>query len=583
MKRLLAPIVPPCSPQRRFFESTLCRFARFRENLLCFQTLLREVPAAERIRLQKESDAFSCRPLISILLPLPAAGSRLLPGTVASVQSQVYAGWQLCIVAGPGEIPHISDHGLENAGDPRVKIIAIPGNGSRARAFRAGLESASGQFVTFLDCGDLLDPLALTALVRALQVHPEADILYSDEAAISALGFPSRICYKPGFSPDHLLSCPFLGRMLAVRADKARRAGGTGEDYGDAYEYDLVLRVASGSQNVIHIPQVLYYARGSGAPSSSRTLTGVDGYLRALREHLQREQIDGTAEAAGPGQYRIRRRIRGDPLVSLIIPTKDRVDLLRPCIDSIYSRTTYSSFEVLVIDNQSRDTGTMDYFSRIVQERDSLRVIPYDRPFHPSAIKNAAAGWARGEHLLFLNNDIEVISPDWIESLLEHSQRDEVACAGTKLLYPDRTIQHAGVVFSPDGRADHIFRFATMDSPGYLGGLSSTRNFRAVTGACMIVKRRTFEELGGFDEAFRVGFGDLDLCMRAHARGYLNVYTPHAELFHHESASIATTRAAASRTADSALFLERWRAALKNGDPYYNPNLPYHGFCLKYR
>jgi GT2 family glycosyltransferase len=583
MRRCLSFIAPPVSPQRRFFESTLCRFARFRDNLACFHNLLREVPAAERIRLQKETEAFSSRPLISIVLPMPSDGSRLLPGTVTSVQSQVYPDWQLCIVAAPDVIAHPGDYGLDTAGDQRVRIVTSPGTGGRDGAIRAGLESASGEFVTFLDSGDLLDPRALTGVARALQAHPEADILYSDEAAIGALGFPSRIWYKPGFSPDLLLSRPYLGRMLVVRTDKARPAEGAGNDYGDAGEYDLVLRAAAGSQKAIHIPKVLYYARGPGAPPSTRTQSGGDGYLRALREHLQREQIDGTAEAVGPGRYRVRRRIRGNPLVSLIIPTKDRVDLLRPCIDSIYARSTYADFEVLVIDNQSRESGTREYFSRSVQEHDSLRVIPYDRPFHPSAIKNAAAIWARGEHLLFLNNDIEVISPDWIESLLEHSQRREVACAGAKLLYPNRTIQHAGVVFSPDGRADHLFRFALSDSQGGLGGFSSTRNFRAVTGACMIIKRSTFEELGGFDEAFHVGFGDLDLCMRAHARGYLNVYTPHAELFHHESASIAGIRAAASRTADSAFFLERWRAVLEDGDPYYNPNLPYHGFCLKYR
>jgi GT2 family glycosyltransferase len=544
---------------------------------------MRDVPAAERERLRKETETFSSRPLISILLPLPSAGSRLLPGTVTSVLSQVYPDWQLCVVAAYGVIAHPGDHGLSAAGDQRVRIVTLPGTVSRDGAIRAGLESASGEFVTFLDCGDLLDPRALTEVVRALQAHPRADILYTDEAIIGALGFPSRICYKPGFSPDLLLSRPYLGRMLVVRTKKARPAEGAGGDYGDASEYDLVLRAAAGPQKPVHIPGVLYYARGSKAPASSRMQPGGDSYLQALQKHLLREQIDGTAEAVGPGRYRVKRRIRGNPLVSLIIPTKDRVDLLRPCIDSIYAKSSYANFEVLVIDNQSRDTGTREYFSRIVQEHDSLRVIPFDRPFHPSAIKNAAAGWARGEHLLFLNNDIEVISPDWIESLLEHSQRGEVACAGARLLYPNRTIQHAGVVFSPDGRADHIFRFALPDSPGGLGGFSSTRNFRAVTGACMIIKRRTFEELGGFDEAFRVGFSDLDLCMRAHARGYLNVYTPHAELFHHESASIAGIRAPASHAADLALFLERWRAVLENGDPYYNPNLPYHGFCLKYR
>jgi GT2 family glycosyltransferase len=308
-----------------------------------------------------------------------------------------------------------------------------------------------------------------------------------------------------------------------------------------------------------------------------------DSNIRAIQDFLSREQIDGTVEPAGLfNQYRVKRQIKNNPLVSLIIPTKDRVDLLGPCIDSIYSKSTYPDFEVIIIDNQSRAAGTKDYFSRIVKEHNSLRVIPYDKPFHMSAIKNAAARWARGEHLLFLNNDIEVITPGWIEALLEHSQRNEVACAGAKLLYPNQTIQHAGVVIGPGGFVDHLFRCAPSESPGYMGGVSTIQNYRAVTGACMLIKRTIFDELGGFDEGYRVSFGDLDLCMRAHTQGYVNVYTPYAELFHHESASLGKISAVDRSPEDTRHFLERWKTELDKGDPYYNPNLSNHAFCLKY-
>jgi len=425
----------------------------------------------------------------------------------------------------------------------------------------------------------------LYQLVRALQEEPAPGIVFSDEAVVGRAGLSAAVLRKPGFSPDLLMSAPYLGRMLALRTDAVRRTGGIRTGTGVAWEYDLALRLTADGQGVTRIPSVLYYSRSrSPGMTGSAGNDGSEPVMQVLRDHLAGEHSGATVERGiVPGTFRVKRKICGEPLVSLIVPTKDRLDLLEPCIRSLVSGSTYRNTEILIIDNCSSEPSTLAYLSRIVQEHPTIRVIPYDRPFHPSAIKNTATREARGDYLLFLNNDIEVISPGWIEALLEQAQRENVACAGAKLLYPNGTIQHAGVVMGPDGSADHIFRFAAGESQAGPQGISCIRNYRMITGACMMIRRKTLEDLGGFDEGYQAGFGDLDLCMQAHYRGFLNVYTPFAELYHHESASLATSPSAGYHQVDRERFRERWGRMLVQGDPYYHPMLPYHDFCLKYR
>jgi O-antigen biosynthesis protein len=585
VQNILSRAFPPLSVRRNLAERVLCRFRKFRNLLACLIAIHAGVSGAERDRAIAAILGFRYRPTVSILLVVPPPLTALPDTALSSVLSQVYPDWQLCIAASPGAVPGIRSL-LDRLKVPEqnFRLIPVRDTGDAAAGASAAFASVSGEYFMALDPGDMPDPRALYELVRALQEEPAPDIVYSDEAVTGRAGIPSSIRRKPGFSPDLLLSAPFCGRMLAFRTGAVRDTGGIRDSAGPSWEYDLVLRLASRGGRAARLPHVLYYSccRPSG-PDQPCGDGGDDPFLRVLNEHLAREHIDAAAgQAAHPGTFRVKRRIAGEPLVSLVIPTKDRVDLLSPCIESIVNRSTYPRYEILVIDNQSRDPATRDYFSRIAREHDNLRIIPYNLPFHPSAIKNAAAREARGEYLLFLNNDIEVISPGWIEALLEQAQRDEVACAGAKLLYPGGTIQHAGVVMGSGGVVDHIFRFAPGNGPESPWELSCIRNFRMLTGACMLIKKTKLEELGGFDEGYRAGFGDLDLCMRAYARGYLNVCTPFAELYHHESASLADSPAASFHTGDQARFFSRWRAELEQGDPYYHPGLPYNDFCLKF-
>jgi GT2 family glycosyltransferase len=520
-------------------------------------------------RCRNEAKAFRYQPLISIVTPVYNVEERWLRKAIESVLVQVYAHWELCLVDDASTRPHV--RGVLNeyaAQDARVRTIFRETNGGIAAASQTGVEYASGEFVAFLDHDDELAAEALFEVVERLNRDPDRDVFYSDEDKLDENGQRVEPFFKPDWSPDLLLSMNYMCHLTVVRKTVLTRVGGFRPGYDGSQDYDLVLRVTEQTDRIVHIPKVLYHWRkipGSAAGATDAKPYAYEAAQRALESALDRRKRPAQIVMMRPGIFAVRYAISGRPKVTIIIPTKDMVDLLKPCVESIVNKSSYDNYEILVVDNNSSDPAALAFLERIEQPH---RVIRDTRRFNWAAINNSAAATSSGEHLLFMNNDMEVIDGDWIEALLEHSQRDEVGAVGAKLLYRDNSVQHAGVVLGIGGVANHAFRYVHDSSLGYFGFAQVTRNYSAVTGACMMVRREVFDAMGGFDENLRVAFNDVDFCLRLRQGGYLIVYTPHARLYHFESAS----RGKLHPLEDEQYMRERWDHVLRNGDPYYNPN-----------
>ena len=471
---------------------------------------------------------------------------------------------------------------------PFVSVLIMPGGAAeesrhrtveslRAQVYDHGevcdaLETARGSVVAFVNAGDRLAPEALFAAVRRLDAAPAADIVYSDQDVIDDAGRRSEPFFKPEWDPELLLATNYLGPFTVIRRGIVDDVGGMRREFGDGQVYDLMLRASERTTRIAHVPSVLCHLR-----PRQMTRDGIVAHhaatrdeKRAIEEALRRRQRPGCAEpiftSRGPRCYATRFHLSGRPLVSIIIPTRNQVELLRTAIDSIRDRTDYGSYEIVVVDNGSSDSGALSYLASL---EPPVHVHRWPHAFNYSAINNFAVRMSKGEELLFLNNDIEIVRPDWLTALLEYAQLPGVGAVGAKLLYSDGTIQHAGVVLKRTGVAHHAFRWAPREVLGSPRLADLPRNCSAVTGACMLVPRRIFEEVGGFDEQLRVVLNDVDLCLRIRERGYAVIYTPHAQLYHHEGSS----RGRLHPPSDDDRFLKRWASRFARVDPYYNPNL----------
>jgi GT2 family glycosyltransferase len=485
--------------------------------------------------------------LVSLLCPAGALDAAGIAATLASVRAQRHARWQLVVAPVGALVPG------SHPGDPRVDHVAP--SPDRTGALAAALAAASGNAIAVIEPGAVLAPGAVGVLAAALAQDSQLDLVYTDEDELRE-GRRVAPALKIGWSPDLVRSTDHVGRMLAIRTGLVRAAGGFRPGFDGAETYDLVLRSLNRIRRARHVPEVLYHA-------PARTPAGPP-HQRAAADHAA--TLGASVEETAPGRFRVRYPIRGTPRVSIIVPTRDRAELLRTCVTSVVERSTYRNIELIAVDNDSRDPAARRYLAALAPP---CHVLPWPGTFNWSAINNAAARRATGEYLLFLNNDIEVIAPGWIEAMLEHAQRSEVGAVGAKLLYPNRTVQHAGVLLGIGGFADHAFRHLPADAPGYGGLAAVVRNCSAVTGACMMVRRGTFEAVGGFEERLRVAFNDVDFCLRLRERGHLIVWTPHALLFHHESA----TRGGLHPRAEYLYMRRRWGSLIAQGDPYYNPGL----------
>lgn len=533
--------------------------------------------------IREEIEAFQYRPTISVLMPVFDTPETWLRAAIDSVRLQLYPGWELCVVDDGSTARHIRPV-LEEYPmvDDRVRVRLLDQNEGICGASNHALALASGEFVAPADHDDVLAPDALFEVVRCLNRDPGLDFIYTDRDVKEAGGRRIGPFFKPDWSPDLLLSMNYVTHFSTFRRHLVERVGGFRKGFEGAQDYDLVLRVTETTDRIGHIPRPLY--SWGQAPASVAFRPGAKPYAhdagkRALEDALVRRGIRGEVldGLGAPYRYRVRREIAGHPLVSILIPTKDNARLLRRCIESLERRTAYRDVEILVIDNGSEDPRTLAYLRRLRH-----RVLPFPHPFNFARMNNAGAAQARGDHLLFLNDDTRAIEPGWLDAMLEHSQRREVGAVGAKLLFPNGTIQHAGVVVGIQGKAAHAFWGLPGDHPGYYDLARVIRNCSAVTAACLMTRRAVFEEVGGFDEAFEVAYNDVDLCLRLRERGYLVVYTPYAVLYHHQSASRGPYDPGKDRKHEEFLR-ERWRHVFERGDPYYNPNLTLERFDFSLR
>jgi GT2 family glycosyltransferase len=542
--------------------------------------ITRREPRKAELAAQRRA-RFACEPLISIVVPTYNTPELYLEQMIQSVLEQTYGKWELCIADGGSSDPAVRKVlDRHRRHEPRIKVEYLSTNHGIAGNSNAAFVLASGDFVALLDHDDTLAPFALYEVVRTINEHPQADLLYSDEDKIDPSGsHRSEPHFKPDWAPDTLRSCNYIGHLAVYRRELLARIGFLRPGFDGSQDYDLLLRASEQAREIVHIPRVLYHWRihdRSVAGDAGAKMYAYESGKKALTEHLRRQGIAGTV-LYGPilGSYQVTYALPHNPLVSIIIPNRDHADLLARCLASL-DRATYQSVEVLIVENDSRQAETFALY-RQLEKRPKVRMLNWDRPFNFAAVNNVAATQAQGEVLLFLNNDVEAINCDWIERMLEHALRPEVGAVGAKLLYPNDTVQHGGVILGLRGTAGHSHTDFPREAPGYHLRLIVTQNLSAVTGACLMTRRAVFEEVNRFDERFIIAFNDLDLCLKMRQRGYRIVWTPYAELYHHESATrgndFADPIALARYTGEEELFRVKWGDVLEAGDPYYNPNL----------
>jgi len=556
--------IPEPIPEKQFWEMSHDEQyqAWLRNNELTTQQLAEMKRRAAELRY---------RPKVSLIMPVYNTSEALITAAIDSVSFQAYPNWELCIADDASNLKHVRPI-LEqsSAREARIKVRYLSKNLGISGASNQALELATGDFVGFIDHDDELSKDALFAVVSLLNENPNLDLIYSDEDKLDQSGQKVEPFFKPDWSPDLLLSMNYMPHFLVIRKSLVDQVGGFRVGFEGSQDYDLVLRITELTDKIGHISRPLYSWRkvhGSAADSTSAKPYARESAKKALSEALIRRGRRGEVLDAGI-QYRVKYGIEGNPLISIIIPIRDRVELLKRCLESIELRTSYKNYEIIIVDNGSEDQSTLSYL-----QSTRHKVVRFNEPFNFSRINNFGAEYAKGGHLLFLNNDTEIVEEHWLEAMLEHSQRKEVGMVGALLLYPSvgpfQGIQHAGVNIGVGGVAGHAFKYLQVEHSNYFDLHRVVRNCTAVTCACAMIKQELFSEVGGFDERFGVVFGDIDLCLRLRERGYSVIYTPYATLIHHESAS----RAALHPLEDEKYMIARWEHEFVKGDPFYNRNL----------
>ncbi|MEK6423145.1 MAG: glycosyltransferase family 2 protein [Burkholderia gladioli] len=542
----------------------------------------------DRTRIAEHIARFSHRPLISVLVPLYNTPAPFLRRCIDSVREQLYDNWELCLADDASPEPHVREICEAYAqADARIRYVRRESNGHIAEATNTALQTATGAFSALLDHDDELAPHALYMVAAELDADPALDMLFSDEDKIDEAGRRYEPWFKPDWNPDLMLAQNAVVHLAVYRTEMLRRIGGFRSDFNGSQDYDVTLRFSEITQpdRIRHIPFVLYHWRaiqGSVALATTEKLYPYEAAERAIHEHLVRTGRAGQVERQSHlGYYQVNWPVpQPEPKVALIIPTKDKVELLRVAVESILGKTaSYSNYEIVVVNNRSTEPETLAYFEDIAKH-DKVRVIDYDAPYSFAALNNWAVTQTDAAVLGFVNNDIEVIEPGWLHEMVGQALRPEVGSVGAKLLYPTDTIQHAGIAIGIGGLAGHPHVGDPAGSLGYFGRLACTLRYSAVTAACMLTRREVFEQVGGFDaEHFAVAFNDVDLGLRLGKAGYANVWTPRAVLYHHESASLGLpTNPDRKRQflAECDNFKRIWADVIAN-DPYYNPNLTITG------
>ena len=535
-------------------------------------------PLSEELDRQR-TQRFGYMPLISILVPVYNTPEKFLKQMIRSVRKQTYSNWELCIANANPDNRTVSDI-LRTASskDSRIRIVDVPENKGIAQNTNVALKMAEGEYVGLLDHDDLLAEDALFEVVKALNEKERPDVLYSDEDKVSTdLSEHFQPHMKPDFNKDLLRSNNYITHFFVAAKALLNRVGGFDANYNGAQDYDLILKCTEQAKGIVHIPRILYHWRvhkSSTADNPASKMYAFDAGKRAIEAHLKRCGESGeVSHTKDLGFYRVKYKLQGSPLVSIIIPNKDQIDTLDKCLKSIES-STYDNYEIIIVENNSSEESTFKYYERIQSEK--IKVIRWMDEFNYSAINNFGVKYAHGEYLLLLNNDVEIITEEWLEEMVANCQRKDVGIVGAKLYYPDDTVQHAGIVIGIGGVAGAVFVGLPRKYTGYLHKASIQQDLSAVTAACMMVRRSIYEEVGGLEERLKVAFNDVDFCLRVRERGYLVVYDPYVELYHYES----KTRGAEDSKQKVRRFQgeieymrSHWLHLLKSGDPMYNPNL----------
>ena len=532
---------------------------------------------------EQRRHVFSRQFRFSIVVPLYNTPERFLREMMGSVLAQTYGGWQLCLADGSdGEHGYVEAVCREYmAADSRIRYQKLPQNLGISGNTNAALALADGEYIALLDHDDLLHPAALYEVMRAIE-STGADFIYTDESIFHKDPRDAfKAHFKPGFAPDSLRGVNYICHLTVFRRSLLEETGLFDPDCDGSQDHDMVLRLTEKARRVAHIPEVLYYWRahtGSVAEIPGVKPYVVDAGVRAVEKQLQRLGLAGTVTPVAPGQtvYRIRYALQGSPKVSILIPNYEHLDDLRACLTSIFEKTTWPNYEIVIVENNSTSPALFAYYEALQRDHDNVRVVTWEGTFNYSAINNFGARFCTGDYLLLLNNDIVVITPDWLQEMLMFAQRGDVGAVGAMLYYPDDTIQHAGVLVGLGGVAGHVQKHCHRGDSGYLGRLLCAQNLSAVTGACLMMPRTVWEKVQGLDEDFAVAFNDVDVCLRIRAAGYLVVWTPHAELYHCESKSRGLEDTPEKRQrflGEVRRFQTRWAKVLEDGDPYYNPNL----------
>ena len=566
-----------CTMAKKAFRKLL----RKKEKPIVYeQWLKKHLPTQGELERQRHM-RFPRAPLFSIVVPLYRTPKEYLEQLIRSVQNQTYGNWELCLSDGSGKDSPIRKLLRQYTGDdPRIRVVFHERPLKISENTNAAIQLASGEYLVFTDHDDVLTPDALYEFAKAVNEDPRIDVIYSDEDKMSMDGgkfFQPHM--KPDFNPDLLCSVNYICHLFGARRALIESLGGLRTEYDGAQDYDLILRCTEKTEHICHIPRILYHWRShadSTAENPESKMYAFDAGQRAVQAHYDRLGIPAEVKKGEYlGLYRTRYQWDEKPLISVLIPNKDHVEDLDRCLNSL-EKCTYKNLEYVIIENNSEEEETFQYYRELEKKTCKARVVYWEKEFNYSAINNFGAEQAKGEYLLLLNNDTEIINPDCLEELLGYCMREDVGAVGARLYYEDDTIQHAGVVIGFGGIAGHCFVQQPRGFSGYFHRIICAQDYSAVTAACMMVKKKAFEEVGGLTTELAVAFNDIDFCMKLRKIGYLIVYNPYAELYHYESKSrgLEDTPEKKERfNKEVALFNSRWPEILKKGDPYYNPNL----------
>ncbi len=541
----------------------------------------------DNIKKQQSEYKFDKKIKFSILVPLYNTPQSFLSEMIRSVECQTYSDWELCLADGSDEKhKYVENHCKKIAkNDLRVKYLKLTENLGISENTNECLKMATGDYIALFDHDDLLEPTALFEYMKAI-CEKNADFIYCDEDKFESLDAELKTAfydanYKPDFAVDNLRANNYICHFTVFEKSLIEKAGGGfRKEFDGSQDHDLILRLTEQAKNVTHIPKVLYHWRVSAASVASDPYAKpytIEAGRKAVAEHLERIGLKGTVDSTKihPNIYKIKYDIIGEPLVSVIIPNYNHIDELSRCINSIIEKTTYKNYEIIIVENNS-DSETFEYYDTL-KKYDNIKVVVYKTDvFNYSDINNYGVQFANGTHYILLNNDVEIITPEWIEEMLMYSQRSDVGAVGAMLYYPNDTIQHAGVTIGVLTLAGHNFKHSARGNPGYFGRAGYQQNVSAVTAACVMIPADVYKKVDGLDSSFAVAFNDIDLCMRIRKAGYNIIFTPFAELYHYESASRGDDMSPEKRArfvSEVQRFQYRWKKELEQGDPYYNPNL----------